>query len=158
MADGMDQPMLRRAWTRKDGHRRGIALPGHQRGMRRPAGRLAIQQEEIMDRDALKLTAHIDQMRAVVRTAIERMPPDELVQLFRRCARGVMLLAVDRTMQQSMGELPLVNALAALAIYDICQGLRCDDRRTASRADGRRREAQAERTDAGLRRKPQADF
>jgi hypothetical protein len=67
-----------------------------------------------MDREVLKLMAHIDQTRADVRTAIERMPPDDLVQLFRDCTGG-RLAGMDEPVQQ------LVGMLAAMAIYDICQ-------------------------------------
>jgi hypothetical protein len=75
-----------------------------------------------MDREVLKLMAHIDQTRAEVRTAIERMPPDDLVQLFRDCTAGRLAsYAMDgETMQ-------LVGMLAAMAIYDICQSREDED-------------------------------
>jgi predicted RNA-binding Zn-ribbon protein involved in translation (DUF1610 family) len=66
-----------------------------------------------MDREVLKLMAHIDQTRADVRTAIERLPSDDLVELFRDCARGC-LVSMDEPLQQ------LVGMLAAMAIYDFC--------------------------------------
>jgi hypothetical protein len=66
-----------------------------------------------MDREMLKLMAHIDQTRAELRTAIETMPPDDLIQLFRDCA-GRWADMDEPTMLR-------VGMLAAMAIYDICQ-------------------------------------
>lgn len=67
-----------------------------------------------MDREVLKLMAHIDQTRAEVHSAVENMPPDDLVELFRDCAAGRLAGMDHKT-------LVLVGMLAAMAIYDICQ-------------------------------------
>lgn len=67
-----------------------------------------------MDREVLKLMAHIDQTRADVRATLERMVADDLVELFRDCTGG-RLAGMDEPDQQ------LVGMLAAMAIYDICQ-------------------------------------
>jgi len=67
-----------------------------------------------MDREVLRLMAHIDQTRAEVRSAVENMPPDDLVELFRDCAAGRLAGMDEQT-------LLLVGMLAAMAIYDICQ-------------------------------------
>jgi hypothetical protein len=73
-----------------------------------------------MDREVLKLMAHIDQTRADVRTALERMEPDNLIELFRDCTGG-RLAGMDEPIQQ------LVGMLAAMAIYDICQSQQDSD-------------------------------
>jgi hypothetical protein len=67
-----------------------------------------------MDPEVLKLMAHIDQTRAELRTAIETMPPDDLIQLFRDCATGRWAGMDEATMAR-------VGLLAAMTIYDICQ-------------------------------------
>jgi hypothetical protein len=67
-----------------------------------------------MDREVLRLMAHVDQTRAELRTALQRMDVDELVELFRDCTTG-SLADMDESVQQ------LVGMLAAMAIYDICQ-------------------------------------
>jgi hypothetical protein len=69
---------------------------------------------QTMDREVLRMMAHIDQTRAEVRSAVEKMPPDDLVELFRDCAAGRLADMDDQT-------LVLVGMLAAMAIYDICQ-------------------------------------
>jgi hypothetical protein len=68
-----------------------------------------------MDRDVLRLLAHIDQTRADVRAAVEAMGSDELVELFRACATG-RLAGMDEPATL------LVGLLAALAIFDIRRG------------------------------------
>jgi hypothetical protein len=70
--------------------------------------------EATMDREFLKLMAHIDQTRAEVRTAIEQMPTDDLIELFRDCTGG-RLGCMDEPQQQ------LVGMLAAMSIYDLFQ-------------------------------------
>jgi hypothetical protein len=72
-----------------------------------------------MDRDVLKLTAHIDQTRADVRAALAQMESGERVELFRACATG-RLTGMDEPTTL------LVGILASLAIYDIRCGERAD--------------------------------
>ena len=67
-----------------------------------------------MDREVLKLMAHIDQTRAEVRSALDSMDPDDQIELFRDCTRG-RLAGMDESVQQ------LVGMLAAMAICDIWQ-------------------------------------
>lgn len=67
-----------------------------------------------MDREVLKLMAHLDQTRADVRVTLEGMDPDNLIELFRDCMAS-RLAGMDEPEQQ------LVGMLAALAIYDLCQ-------------------------------------
>ncbi len=67
-----------------------------------------------MDREVLKLMAHIDQTRAELRSAVENMPADDLVELFRDCATGRLAGMDEQTMLR-------VGMLAAMAIHDICQ-------------------------------------
>lgn len=67
-----------------------------------------------MDRECLKVLAHIDQTRTTVRAAIERLDGDDLIELFRDCAAGRMEGLDDAARQ-------LVGLLAATAIYDLCQ-------------------------------------
>jgi hypothetical protein len=73
-----------------------------------------------MDREVLKLMAHIDQTRGDLRTALERMAPDDLVELFRDCTGG-RLAGMDERVQQ------LVGMLAAMTICDIWQSREEDD-------------------------------
>jgi hypothetical protein len=73
-----------------------------------------------MDREVLKLMAHIDQTRAEVRTALDRMDPDDQIELFRDCAGG-RLAGMDERLQQ------LVGMLAAMAICDIWQNREEDE-------------------------------
>ena len=65
-----------------------------------------------MDRELLRLLAHIDQTRADVRTALEGMARDDLVGLFRACTGGRLAGMDEPTVL-------LVGMLAALAICDI---------------------------------------
>jgi len=67
-----------------------------------------------MDREVLKLMAHMDQTRSTVRSAIKGMAPEDLVELFRDCTAG-RLAAMDERCQL------LVGLLAAIAIHDLCQ-------------------------------------
>lgn len=67
-----------------------------------------------MDREVLKMIAHIDQTRATVSGAIERMDADDLIELFRDCAAG-RLDSLDEPARQ------LAGLLAAMAIYDLCE-------------------------------------
>lgn len=76
-----------------------------------------------MDREVLKLMAHIDQTRAEVRSALDSMDPDDLVELFRDCTGG-RPAGMDGPVQQ------LVGMLAAMAICDICQSSNEEDDRT----------------------------
>jgi len=73
-----------------------------------------------MDREVLKFSADIDQARAGARSAVEQMPSDNLVALFRDCAAGRLAGMDERT-------LLLVGMLAAMAIYDICQARSDED-------------------------------
>jgi hypothetical protein len=67
-----------------------------------------------MDRERLKLIAQIDQNRAEVRDAVERMDADDVIELFRDCTGG-------RLAGMEEGTQHLVGMLAAMAIYDICR-------------------------------------
>lgn len=73
-----------------------------------------------MDREVLKLMAHIDQTRAELRSALEAMPPDDLVDLFRACATGRLAGMDEATMLR-------VGMLATMAIHDICQSREDED-------------------------------
>jgi hypothetical protein len=73
-----------------------------------------IKETRAMDRKVLKLMAHIDQTRAELRTAIETMPPNDLIQLFRDCATGRLADMEEPTLLR-------IGMLAAMTIYDICQ-------------------------------------
>ncbi len=64
--------------------------------------------------------AHIDQTRAELRSAVEAMPPDDLVELFRACATGRLAGTDEAAMLR-------VGMLAAMAIYDLCQSREEDD-------------------------------
>ncbi|GIW78793.1 MAG: hypothetical protein KatS3mg105_0600 [Gemmatales bacterium] len=64
-----------------------------------------------MDRDLLKMTAEIDQMRAEAREILATMPGGDLVGFFRACAAG----------RPPEHEPRLVGLLAALAIFDLCR-------------------------------------
>ena len=67
-----------------------------------------------MDREVVKLRAHLDQTRAEIRSAVENMDSYDVVELFRDCATG-HLTDMDEP------ALLLVGMLAALAIHDIWQ-------------------------------------
>jgi hypothetical protein len=67
-----------------------------------------------MDREVLKLMAHIDQTRAELRTALDRMEPDDQIELFRDCATGRLADMDER-------EHLMVGMLAAMAIHDLWQ-------------------------------------
>jgi lysyl-tRNA synthetase class I len=73
-----------------------------------------------MDREVLKLMAHIDQTRTEVRTALDRMDPDDQIELFRDCAAG-RLGGMDERVQQ------LVGMLAAMTICAIWQSREDED-------------------------------
>jgi hypothetical protein len=67
-----------------------------------------------MDPEVLRLMAHIDQTRAELRAAVEAMPADDLINLFRDCTTGRLAGMDEPTMLR-------VGLLAAMAIHDICQ-------------------------------------
>jgi translation initiation factor 2 beta subunit (eIF-2beta)/eIF-5 len=69
-----------------------------------------------MNHDTRKPIALPDQTRTEVRSALERLSPDDLVALFRACATGHLTDMDQRT-------LLLVGMLAAVAIHDIYREL-----------------------------------
>ena len=67
-----------------------------------------------MDREVLKLMAHIDQTRVETPSAIEKTAPDDLVELFRNCTGG-RLAGMDEPEQQLVGMLAAMAASRARA-------------------------------------------
>ena len=72
-----------------------------------------------MDREVLKLKAHIDQTDADLRSIVSEMPTTQLTPLIKQCAAGRLAEMDERTAL-------LVGLLAAMKIFDIRERARSE--------------------------------